>query len=574
MGKKTKEQIHTNMSHVKNSDTALEKALCNELIRRGIKSFSRNARTIIGKPDIAFPARRIAVFCDGDFWHGFNWRNAKNEIKSNRTFWIKKIEKNIARDAEVTATLRAGGWIVLRFWGHEIKKKLSECADIIEARLHERPRQPYKTIDLCAGIGGIRKAFELTGHFQNVISAEIDKYACQTYEHLFGENPNNDLTSEDFKRRLEETSYDILLAGFPCQTFSRVGLEEGFENEEKGQIFFHIADIISRSRPCAFFLENVGHLVTHDKGKTIKIILDTLVTELNYHVIGVSVGEDGALKYTANALVRNSREFGVPQNRPRTYIIGFDKERFDQSLFSKLPDTLPTQGTDVLYEDINAILDHNVPPKYYMASGYLDTLVKHRERQEKKGYGFGYRILNEEGVEHPIANTLLATGGSGRERNLIYDPIDGIAGMKIKGKKTPLNDKGIRVMTPEEWGKLQGFVNYAFVDEAGEDRFSFPESIPNVQRYKQFGNSVTIPAVKAMAEFMLRCLSVLMPTESDIIIAFAAGKEYITKQDVVETLGCTKNHATNLLRNLIIKGTLELITNEKNSRYKLPKAEK
>ena len=128
MGKKTKEQIHTNMSHVKNSDTALETALCTELIRRGIKSFSRNAKTII--------------------WHGYDWVNSQNEIKSNRTFWIAKIEKNMARDAEVTAMLRANGWIVLRFWGHQIKKNLSECADAIEARLHEPPRQPYRTIDL------------------------------------------------------------------------------------------------------------------------------------------------------------------------------------------------------------------------------------------------------------------------------------------------------------------------------------------------------------------------------------------------------------------------------------------
>ena len=137
--------------------------------------------------------------------------NSQNEIKSNRTFWIAKIEKNMARDAEVTAMLRANGWIVLRFWGHQIKKNLSECADAIEVRLHEPPRQPYRTIDLCAGIGGIRKAFEMAGPFQNVVSAEIDKYACQTYEHLFGDNPHNDLTSENFKSRLEGNSYDILL---------------------------------------------------------------------------------------------------------------------------------------------------------------------------------------------------------------------------------------------------------------------------------------------------------------------------------------------------------------------------
>jgi len=557
------------MSRVKNSDTALENALCAELNRRGIRSFSRNVRTVIGKPDIVFAARKIAVFCDGDFWHGYDWKNAQNEIKSNRDFWITKIEKNMARDATVTKQLKANGWIVLRFWGHQIKKDLSGCADTIEARLHNCPAKPYRTIDLCAGIGGIRRAFELVGPFQNVLSAEIDKYACQTYEHLFGECPQNDLTSADFKGQIEDLPYDILLAGFPCQTFSHVGLKEGFNDEEKGQIFFHIADIIRCSRPCAFFLENVGHLVTHDKGKTIKKILTTLVLDLNYHVIGVSIAEDGSLVYNPQDFVRNSRDFGVPQNRPRTYIIGFDKERFEQKRFFLLPCALPTQGRTILYEDLNDLLEHNVPPKYYMASGYFETLVRHRDRQEKKGYGFGYRILNDGKVEHPVANTLLATGGSGRERNLIFDPQDGIAGLEIRGKKTPLNDKGIRIMTPGEWGKLQGFVNYAFIDAEGRDGFSFPDDMPDVQKYKQFGNSVTIPAVEEMARFMLKCLTILSSTESDIILKIAAGKEYITKQDAVEILKCKKNHAGYLLRGLVSAGKLEIITHGKYSRYRL-----
>ena len=136
------------------------------------------------------------------------------------------------------------------------------------------PQIPFRTIDLCAGIGGIRRGFELTGFFRNVLSAEKDAWACKTYEHIFGENPNNDVTCQDFKLLVERTPYDVLLAGFPCQTFSRVGLEEGFENEEKGKIFHHIAEIIERTRPCAFLLENVDHLVTHDKGSTFKFIIE------------------------------------------------------------------------------------------------------------------------------------------------------------------------------------------------------------------------------------------------------------------------------------------------------------
>ena len=507
--KKTKEQIKHNMSQVRNSDTALEKLLCEELTRNGVTTFTRNNKTIFGKPDIAFIARKIAVFCDGDFWHGYDWGNAQNEIKSNRDFWIPKIERNMQRDQEVTTRLQEQGWVVLRFWGHEILKEMDYCITTILDELRVLPKPPYRTIDLCAGIGGIRRGFELTGQFQNVLSAEVDKYACRTYQHLFGDDPNHDLTSDEFKRLVDETPYDILLAGFPCQTFSRVGLQEGFDNEEKGQIFFHISEIIKRTRPFAFFLENVDRLVSHDEGRTFQIILDTLVKKRGYHVIGVERQEDGTLQFNPKAFVRNSRDFGVPQNRPRTYIIGFDTERFSPERLAELPHELPLARAEEIYHDLNDLLEHNVPAKYYMASGYLDTLVRHRARQEGKGYGFGYRIVNAEGIDRPIANTLLATGGSGRERNLIHDPQEGIAGQEIKGKKTPLNDQGIRVMTPSEWGKLQGFINYGFINEAGEDEFSFPDGIPDVQRYKQFGNSVTIPVIEDMARFILNCLAVL-----------------------------------------------------------------
>lgn len=146
----------------------------------------------------------------------------------------------------------------------------------------------YKTIDLCAGIGGIRRGFEMTGLFENVLSAEIDPYAALTYKHLFGEDPTNDLTSEDFKNEVVNTEYDVLLAGFPCQAFSRVGKQLGFRDTTRGTIFFDIADIISRTNPRAVFLENVENLVSHDKGNTIETIIKTLEEELEYRVIGVT----------------------------------------------------------------------------------------------------------------------------------------------------------------------------------------------------------------------------------------------------------------------------------------------
>lgn len=136
--KKSREQIHKNMSRVRNSDTALEKLLCGELVRHGVTTFTRNNKTIFGKPDIVFFARKIAIFCDGDFWHGYNWKQSQNEIKSNRDFWIPKIERNINRDKEVNTALEADGWKVLRFWGEEIKKNVKACADLIVEVLKER----------------------------------------------------------------------------------------------------------------------------------------------------------------------------------------------------------------------------------------------------------------------------------------------------------------------------------------------------------------------------------------------------------------------------------------------------
>ena len=111
----------------------------------------------------------------------------------------------------------------------------------------------YKTIDLCAGIGGIRRGFEMTGAFQNVLSAEIDPFAALTYKHLFGEDPTNDLKSLEFKEKVDCTEYDVLLAGFPCQAFSRIGLRQGFRDTTRGTFFFDIADMISRTNPRAVF---------------------------------------------------------------------------------------------------------------------------------------------------------------------------------------------------------------------------------------------------------------------------------------------------------------------------------
>ena len=428
----------------------------------------------------------------------------------------------------------------------------------------------YKTIDLCAGIGGIRRGFELTGAFENVLSAEIDDAACATYEHLFGDNPKNDLTSEQFKETVSNTEYDVLLAGFPCQAFSRAGLQLGFRDSTKGTIFFDIADIISRTNPRAVFLENVENLVSHDDGKTLRRIVKTLEDELNYRIIGVKLDEDGEYEYSRDSLVRNSRFFGLPQNRPRVYIMAFSKDYFGNSI-KLLSDELPRKSERVIAADLNDILETNVDDFYYMSSGYLETLKKHKTREHSKGHGFGYIVVNEDGIEHPIANTILATGGSGKERNLIRQPKDGVAGKLVPTKKTALNNEGIRVMTPTEWGRLQGFIGYAFIDKNGKDLFSFPKGTTRAQQYKQFGNSVTIPVIEEMARFMLSCFEKMTTNQIQLIHHLANKKDSITRRDVIKMLRTSSNHAGYLLKKMVKEKQLCLISTRKKAHYTLIK---
>ena len=137
MDKHTPEQRRKNMQAVKNKDSQIELLLRKELWARGLR-YRKNVNRIYGKPDIVFIGKKVAVFCDSEFWHGYNWEERKKDFKSHREFWIPKIERNMERDAEVTARLESEGWTVIRFWGNEIKKNTAQCADIIEKAVHSK----------------------------------------------------------------------------------------------------------------------------------------------------------------------------------------------------------------------------------------------------------------------------------------------------------------------------------------------------------------------------------------------------------------------------------------------------
>lgn len=330
------------------------------------------------------------------------------------------------------------------------------------------PMKPkFKFIDLFAGIGGFRLALQNLGG-KCVFTSEWDKYSKQTYKANFGELPFGDITKPLTKSYIPD-SFDVLCAGFPCQAFSIAGKRGGFE-DTRGTLFFDVAEIIKSKMPKAVFLENVKGLRSHDKGKTLATILNVLREDLGY--------------YVPEPQIINAKMYGVPQNRERIFIVGFRKDLgIDDFNYPK-----PIKGRPTINEILE---DEEVSVKYYLSETYIETLRRHRERHESKGNGFGYEIISNDG----IANAVVC-GGMGRERNLVIDHrlTDFTPVTNIKGK---VNREGIRRMTPREWARLQGFPdNYRIV-------------VSDAQAYKQFGNSVAVPAIQKTASKIIQKLHAL-----------------------------------------------------------------
>lgn len=331
-----------------------------------------------------------------------------------------------------------------------------------EVPFPEPSKSKFTFIDLFAGIGGFRIAMQNLGG-RCVYTSEWDEQAKKTYEANFGEVPFGDITKERTKKFIPD-NFDVLCAGFPCQAFSIAGKRGGFE-DTRGTLFFDVADIIRRKKPKAFFLENVKGLINHDRGRTLKTILNVLRDDLGY--------------YVPEPQVLNAKNFGVPQNRERIFIVGFRNDLGVNSF--NYPDPLKK---DVTFEDIKE--ENTVSVKYYLSNTYLNTLINHKKRHESKGNGFGYEIIPDNG----IANAVVC-GGMGRERNLVYDHRleDFTPVTHIKGE---VNRQGIRKMTPREWARLQGF----------PDEFIIP--VADASAYKQFGNSVAIPAIEATSKEIIK----------------------------------------------------------------------
>ena len=304
-------------------------------------------------------------------------------------------------------------------------------------------KKRFRFIDLFAGIGGIRIPFEELGG-KCVFSSEWDRFAQQTYEANFGEIPHGDITEIDEK---DIPKHDLLVAGFPCQAFSQAGLKKGFK-DTRGTMFFEIQRILDHHKPNALLLENVKGLRGHDKGKTFKVIV-SILNELGYQ--------------TLESKVLNAKDFGLPQNRERIFIVGYKNHVNFQ--FPEPP---------MIETKVGSILDKRVPEKYTISDKMWESAKRRKENYRKKGYGFGFSLFNR-GSKY--TSTISAR---------YYK--DGAEIWIDQKNKNP------RKLTPNEARKLQGF----------PEDFAIPVS--NVQAYKQFGNSVSVPVIRAIAEKIVKFL--------------------------------------------------------------------
>lgn len=327
---------------------------------------------------------------------------------------------------------------------------------------HKPSKDPRFTfVDLFSGAGGMRLGMQ-GAQGKCVFSSEIDNFARATYFQNFGELPFGDVHSIDPE---DIPPHDVLVGGFPCQPFSIAGLQRGFE-DKRGGLFFEIESILKTHKPKSLLLENVGGLNSRRSSNALQEMLLRL-EKLGYHC--------------PTPRILNARHYGVPQNRPRIFIVGFRS----QAAMRRFEYPKAKRKEVNVGQILSATRVHH---RYYLSQRLLMTLKAHKSRHRTRGNGFGLQILDPGDVANAIV-----VGGMGHERNLIRDPLpfSKLRQLDLLGE---INSEGIRRMTPLEWSQLQGYPRH----------FKFPVS--DTQAYKQLGNSVAVPLITALANQIMLAL--------------------------------------------------------------------
>ena len=386
--------------------------------------------------------------------------------------------------------LKENGERTIRGWElGEHKPSKSKLAKILELHeeapfRNENKNPKFRFIDLFAGIGGIRLPFQQLGG-ECVFSSEWDKFAQRTYAANYGEVPSGDITQIVAS---DIPDHDILMGGFPCQSFSQAGLKKGFE-DTRGTMFFEIQRILGEKRPKVFLLENVKQLRGHDKGRTLQTILNILTGESDLPLDDVPMSADARealgkkLNYWVDYKVLRAADFGIPQNRERIFIVGFDRDYFGENIdFNKIfkwpePTNQPTKVGDIL--ESQEILD-TLEDKYTISDKLWAGHLRRKAEHGIKGNGFGYSLFNR---ESSYTNTISA--------RYYKDGSEVLIDQSHLGKNP-------RKLTPRECARLQGFTDDFIVDAVSQG-----------QIYKQFGNSVCVKVIQAVAKQIVTVLDQL-----------------------------------------------------------------
>jgi DNA (cytosine-5)-methyltransferase 1 len=384
------------------------------------------------------------------------------------------------RDFASLLGLNANGERTIRGWEngeHEPSPSRRKSVEALSLEIPFRgnlPQDALRSIDLFAGIGGMRLGFQRHS-VRCVFTSEWDKFAQKTYAANFGALPKGDITQIPAR---EIPDHDVLLAGFPCQAFSQAGLKKGF-SDTRGTLFFDIQRILAAKSPRMFLLENVKQLRGHDKGQTLRTIMDVLTGRNESQLNGLELSEESRealqtrLNYAVGYKVIRSCDFGIPQNRERIYIVGFDRNYygdvdFDQVFSWPLPYAVETRVGSILEE--SSLL----PDKYTISQRLYDGHVRRKQGHKEKGNGFGFSVFS---ADSPYTNTISA--------RYYKDGSEILIDQSHLGKRP-------RKLTPRECARLQGYPKEFIVD-----------AVSDGQIYKQFGNSVSVPVVTEVAREMI-----------------------------------------------------------------------
>ena len=396
---------------------------------------SRYLHTIDGKHDIAFAEKRYEIL--GAIHDYIEFKKQNDHIREWQDINEKKMISIVAENNPL---------------------QYDFFSDFFNVPFPAPKNPKFTFIDLFAGMGGFRLAMQAQGG-KCVFSSEWNAYSQKTYFTNFGDMPFGDITKEVTKSYIPK-HFDVLCAGFPCQPFSIAGVskkkslgrETGFKDKTQGTLFFDVADIISRHRPKAFYLENVKNLTSHDKGNTFRVIRETL-EELNY-----------SLHYQ----VMDGQTY-VPQHRERIMIVGFDKERYHGGEKFEFPEQHEATRS------IKEILDPNIDPKYTLSDKLWAYLQTYAEKHRAKGNGFGFGLVDLNGITRTLSARYYKDGSE-----ILIPQGEG---------------KNPRRLSPRECARLMGYPDQYRID-----------LVSDVQAYRQCGNSVIVPLITAVSEQIIKTM--------------------------------------------------------------------